>query len=105
MGEMVGLITGRVRYLKPAEHPMTQRQGVLQECKQRLSFLAVRLDDPITRTLWVSTPCINAFDPYSCQDTRDEQGRSNNQESEFFFVVGHKSFPKKVIELGKCRSY
>lgn len=38
MGTMVGLITGLVRYLKPVEHPMTQRQGVLQQCKQCLSF-------------------------------------------------------------------
>ena len=77
---------------------MTQRQGVLRQCKQRLSFLAVWLDDPITRTLWVSTPCVNALDPDSCQDTGDEQGRGDSQESAFFFVGGHKGSPEKLIK-------
>lgn len=83
---------------------MTQRQGVLKECKQRLSFLAVWLNDPVARTLWVSAPCVDAVDPDSCQDSRDEQSSGDNQVSEFFFVGGHKGSPKGVIELGECRS-
>lgn len=89
MGEKVGLITGLVRYLKPVAHPMTQRQGVLPQRKLRLSFLAVWLNDPIARTFWVSTPCINALDPDDGQESRDEDDRSDSQESEFFFVAGH----------------
>ena len=74
---MVGLISGLVRYLKPVEHPMTQRQGVLQECKQRLSFGNPKAN--VARHSDIDVQHINAKSSNNCKD-----------------VMKHRSSPRDV---------
>ena len=103
MGEMVGLITGRVRYLKPAEHPMTQRQGVLQQRRACLSFGNPKGNAACCSGIDVQ--CINAKSSNNCKDVMKHRSLQRcwevgNKVLDFHYLLGEQLLKGMWVCIG-----